>query len=586
MLDGELGEIRVRQVRPRRRRWAAVGAIDAETDPFERGVEIAPFVWGVTIDWPAGREHVTFWGDDCTEKMVAWLRAQPGPLLLYAHNGGRFDFLFMLREIGADPMIINGRLVCVTLGEHELRDSWAILPVALGQAGDKGEIDYRLMRRVFRNRPPVRRKILDYLRQDCEVLLDAVLAYRERFGNKVTMASAAIRELDLSVERETGEPAVYTLYRMHPDQDAEFRRFYFGGRVECFERGALSDDFVVVDANSLYPSVMLAREHPTGRDFLRQETIDDRTDFAIVDADSRGAFPLRAEDGSLAFPHARAVFRVTGHELRAAMELGLADVRRLLWAAWCPVRTSFASFVREFYDLRLAAADAGDEVGKLHYKLVLNSCYGRFALNADRIMEWCIASIGATPGPDEIDQVTGEPVYWRAWEPAYLGQDVCFWRRDADPDTRRRALRNVATGASIAGAARAELLRAIAQAERPVYCDTDGLICRRAAVQIGPDLGQWKVEAEGTHAFIAAKKLYCLADARRGATREEMAADRFVMVDGRTVPVVKLASKGVRLTGQEIARAARGDSVTWQAERPTISVAGVQTYMKREVRAR
>lgn len=543
-----------------------------------------PFVWGITCVYPDGRREWThFWEPDCTAKLVAWLNAQPGHMLIYAHNGGRFDFQFLLPHLAADVMVINGRIVAAQLGRHELRDSWAILPVRLAQLGEKEDFDYRHMRRVFRNRPPIRRRILHYLERDCDVLADAVLAYRERFGNKLTMAGAALHELELSVEGETGEPARMTLHRLRPSQDTDFRTFYFGGRVECFERGVIRGAFTVTDKNSMYPDVMAHVEHPTGRDFLRQESYDDRTDFAIVDATSRGAFPLRGKDGSLSFPHDRAVYRVTGHELRTAVELGLVDVHRLIWAAWCPVRATFATFVDAFYALRQAAADAGDEAAKLHYKLVLNSSYGRFCLNPDRIHEWCIVPNGEVPAPDDIDSATGERFYARAWGPAYRGEEVTFWRRSPDQATRDAAIRNVCTGASITGAARAVLLRAIAGATRPLYCDTDSLIAERVDVPLGHDLGQWKVEAAGTIAAVAQKKLYALFDETRGATDAEMKSGHYAFIDGRTVPAVKMASKGVRLTGHEILRAARGESVTWQAETPTINLAGVQSYMQRTV---
>lgn len=566
-----------------------LAAFDTETDPFERGGEpVVPFVWGFYRVNEGQPDYDYYWGKDCIPKFIAFLETLDEPHLIYAHNGGRFDFLFMLKHIAEEVMVINGRIVKCTIGIHEFRDSYAILPVSLGSTGTKDEIDYKLMRRAVRNghKP----KILSYLKQDCVALWDQVSAYRARFGSKITMASAAIASLKDHIETESAAPAGFTLHRLSEEQDANFRPFFFGGRVECIERGCIQDHLTLVDRNSMYPTEMAEREHPTGNRFLRQTSIDDRTDFAVIDATSEGAFPFRVKGHSLTFPKGeRHIFRVTGHEIRTAMELGKCEIHRVLWASFAPMRTSFRTFVDEYYRLRQDANERGDKTAVLHFKLVLNSSYGRFALDPRKLQEWAICANGFAPEPD--DTRNGQP-YWdieRPWRPAFLGEDVTFWRRDLPRAEAERARMNVATGASITGAARASLFRALCNSERPVYCDTDSVLARVVGVPMDDGakrLGLWTKEAEGTHAYLAGKKLYALADARLDATKEQREAGKFVTVDGRRVPVLKMASKGVRLTGDEIAAVARGEVVTWEAEAPSITIAGVQTHMKRRVRMR
>ena len=78
--------------------------LDAETDPFVHGRKPEPFCW----DFYDGEIHHTEWGDDATEKMVAYIRTRK-PGIIYMHNGGRFDVYYLMREILNLPMkIING----------------------------------------------------------------------------------------------------------------------------------------------------------------------------------------------------------------------------------------------------------------------------------------------------------------------------------------------------------------------------------------------------------------------------------------------------------------------------------------------
>ncbi len=532
--------------RPKRR----LATVDLETDPFRHGRTIRPFLWGFYSEEMGFHHH---WRDapDCAETLFKFLETLEEPHLIYAHNGGRFDWLFLLPWITEPPTIISGRIVECKLGIHTLRDSFAILPVPLKAAGDKLEIDMAKLEpgRRWRHRA----EIVTYLEADCRELFKAVSAFRERFGNSLTMAGAAMRRLKASVENATQRPWTHTLQKLPLSEDPRWRRWYYGGRVSCFDRGVIRENFTVYDVNSMYPSVMKHYKHPVGRHYIEQNAIDDRTDFAIVDAYSDGALPLRADDGGLSFPKARSLYYASGHELRAAMELGKVRIFRVLQAMFCTVKIDFSDFVDEYYTLRQAARHT-DPVAFLHYKLVLNSSYGRFALDPEGLNDWQVVPRDRAAWLEMIGQ---------GYELAFEGPAVAMWRRPVDDKVKARAILNVATGASITAAARAELLRGIAKAERPIYCDTDSLVCRQLDAPGGTDLGAWKVEGQVDEAAIAGRKLYAL------------------FAEGQAV---KYASKGVRLTPEQIRDVAQGSVITWQSDRPTFNVAGGWQYLRREVR--
>jgi hypothetical protein len=208
-----------------------LAVLDFETDPFKYGRVPVPFSVEV---WDGSNSYV-FWGNDCVEQLLAYLD-EAEPLLIYAHNGGKFDFHFLHSEIDNPALIIKSRIVKAKLGKHELRDSFAILPVPLRNYGKK-EIDYEKMERGQREKH--KEEILSYLHQDCVVLYDLVKAFIERFGLRMTIGGTAIREIR----------------RFHPfpicgsAHDKQFRPFYYGGRVQCFDSGELRGPWKMYDVN-------------------------------------------------------------------------------------------------------------------------------------------------------------------------------------------------------------------------------------------------------------------------------------------------------------------------------------------------
>ena len=110
---------------------------------------------------------------------------------------------------------------------------------------------------------------------------------------------------------------------------------------------------------------------------------------------------------------------------------------------------------------------------------------------------------------------------------------------------------NVATAASITGFVRAHLLRAIAGATNPIYCDTDSVFADATNVPLSDALGDWSVEATCAYGAFAERKLYAALT---------------------TTGTWKKASKGARLTPLEITAIAQGKTVVYHAQTPTMSL--------------
>lgn len=530
--------------------------LDLETDPFEYGVKVKPFVSG----YYDGLKFVYIWENVsretsdvnwCIQKTVEML-AKEEPHTIYIHNGGRFDLFFFLPFLSKGSLrIINNRIVQCNMpsndkgSPHVIRDSYAIMPFPLREF-DKDEIDYNLMRPGVRNRH--RKEILKYLKKDCTSLYELASAFQVEFGDKLTIGSAALTQLKKYHKFDKFSPAIDSYFRKH---------FYFGGRCQVFNSGIHEGPLKIIDVNNMYSFVMKAYLHPVGTATILGKKIEANTCFVVAEGENYGAFTQRNALGGLDFTIDKGTFFTSIHEWNAAMETGSFRCQKIIKTYGFDDRITFEEFVDHFFDARKLAKAAGDKIHALFYKYVLNSAYGKFAQNGANFFDWEIVPYG------DIGAWTS-----RGWKASYTHENeyIILKRPTLQP-----RYNNVCTGASITGAARAVLLKGIHAVENPLYCDTDSLICTQIRTDSsGPvlrcddtELGAWKVEAEGDLAAIAGKKLYA------------------VWKDGK---LVKKAHKGGRLDGDEIMRIARGETVEKENPVPAFKFDGSIQWIKRRFR--
>lgn len=501
---------------------------DFETDPFKFNRVPLPFCVGVSD----GKTYEYQWGDERTvcDWIIEYISNSPPNSVFFAHNGGKFDFHYILDACQGDINIIGARIVSAMINGREIRDSYALLPFSL-DTYQKTKIDYAIMEPDVREQH--KDEILKYLKDDCFYLHDLVSGFVEEFGLSLTAAGAAIKELT----------KFHTIDKIGSEKhDARFRRFYFGGRVECFKKGVMPGKWKVYDVNSMYPHVMDEFEHPISAEFIEYTHKHafkalDFCDFAVIYGESFGALPYREEGGGLSFPHRKGKFFVTGHELRAALELGLLRVDYVEVCYKAKETSNFSKFVQHFYTKRLLSKKAKDKLRVLFYKLILNSAYGKLAQDPRNFKDWkiCYRETGG-------EGWTAEHFFDNGW--------VIYGRPTSRPHHTQRW--NIAGAASITGAARSVLLRGLHAASNPIYCDTDSIICENLPVtESETKLGAWKCEGEGDYAAIAGKKMYALFDGEDN---------------------IKLASKGVRATPDDIVRLARGEEITYNIEAPAFRI--------------
>lgn len=519
-----------------------IGTLDFETDPFLAGRIPKPFAACIYF---SSEDFALLWDTDSRTNFIARvvraLRKLP-PCVLYAHNGGRFDFHYLIEE--AEPQILevrNGRIASMKIGQVTLKDSFPLMPFALEEYR-KTKIDYSIFEKSRRNKPNNRRRITHYLIDDCSNLLELVTGFRAIVGPRDTIGGAAFYQM-----RKMG----IEIQSLNETHDAMLRPYYYGGRVEAFQKGIFRGRFVYLDINSAYPYAM-THSHAHGADYIYSERLPRKLGVQFIHciADSKGALPVRDDKGELSFPHGRAEFFATGWEIAAGIETRTLKIVRTL-EVWTPQSLiTFREYIEKFFAKRSAAKKAKDKISDLAFKYLLNSGYGKFAQNPRDFKEYFLAPYGKN-------------VRGFDWETDFGAMSL--WSR---PSFKGWGFFDVATAASITGFVRAMLWRAVCASRDVLYCDTDAIICRSSRVPQGDKLGQWKIEGRVKRAAIAGKKLYGVEWTRpddRGKTH-------------------KIASKGARLTWGEVLQICRGKRIIWTNEAPTFTL-GNPHFIRRSIRS-
>jgi hypothetical protein len=573
-------------VKPRRR---SLVVADCETTPFKIGRVPMPFIWGYYDglkyrQFPATLKEYLRYAEQAktesfntfdssvadnallvvhrdallarliTKDFITFLKQQH--VICYAHNGGKFDWHFILPELMPydDIMIINGRIAKCFVGMCECRDSYNILPVPLS-AYKKDDIDYNVMENENRTDPKNWEDITSYLRGDCVYLHELVSGFVDKYGMQITQASAAMSQWKRVSKRKTPTSS--------KDFYEIFAPYYYGGRVQCFRAGIIETDFAVYDINSAYPYAML-HNHPYSTDYIRAEGYIANADFYRIECVSNGAFPFRGlgtheRAAGLWFPHDNELreYTVTGWEYSAAVDTQSLRGMTVKESFVFNERVDFADYINYFYEMRLKAKAEKNEAESLFAKLLMNSLYGKFASNPENYRNYMIVPMDVIAGLES-----------EGW--SFSGELGPWGLAEAPLPENEQRYYNVATAASITGFVRAMLWRAIHSSKGVLYCDTDSIAVegKGSAVSLGERLGQWKHEGNFDRAGIAGKKLYIFQG----------------KPDAKGERAYKTASKGARLANDQLWEVAAGAQIYHYAEVPTFSIKKAPVFTNRRIK--
>lgn len=545
-----------------------IGIIDFETDPFDKDTQTAILPFAACIY----TEHfapIMIWEDDFdsfVQRLFAELDAIKEPFTFYAHNGGKFDYLFIVHKLRGKVSFKGRGLMSARIGIHEIRDSFHIIPEKLA-AYRKDAFDYAKMRKDKRQQ--FKQEINEYLLADCVYLYDIVKSMVTKFGMKLSIGQMAMAELKKHYKPQS----------IGANTDASLRQWFFGGRVECLKgRGYFVGDYKLYDVNSMYPSVMARFAHPISSNYTlrRKGEITEKTVFLEIECENHGALVRRGENNETSANIRYGTFLTTIWEFETALELGLIDRVKIKGLIDNDQRTTFENVIVPMYEARQktkAILATHPKLSKeyyetkkedMFYKFLLNNMYGKFAQNPRNYRETFITDPGGTPDEKEWSGLPKHgdwllkfqnPIYW-------------IWEK---PEEKLR-FNNVGTAASITGAARSILMRAIHSADDPIYCDTDSLICKNlSGVEINKvKLGAWDLEDEFSEVIICGKKQYaCKPKAWNGQMEQ-----------------IKIRSKGTSgVTWDNMLEMLAGKTLEFINPAPTLTKFGKQYYTTRNIRA-
>lgn len=616
-----------------------VASYDIETDPFKAGRIPQPFAWGFhvakqTVNGTASfteqeqdavdayhnaktkaqklavmkpyknamknrnkrskkinieieESYKDFWSlfaHKCNDSFIAHLESLEQPHLIFAHNGGKFDFMYLREFIRGKVFIIGGRLVeweyTTSKGvTHVFRDSYAILPVALSSGGGKLDIDYSKLEKKVRTKHKA--EIMDYMKQDCVALSEMVHAFKKKYGKfYLTIGSACFDHLK----------KMYPLEKTSYHFDREMRQYYFGGRCQAFEGGEINEGVLVYDVNSMYPYVMAHYKHPYSPNFVKGREVTEDTAFIKWTGKNFGAVPYRLEDGSLTFDHPHGTFFTTIHEWKVAKKYDLIEVEEIHETIDFFTWTDFKEYVEEGTQEKISSKkEFGSKSPEYALtKLHLNSVYGKLAQNNLQFKTWQFVE------PDTFCKDAGATVI-----EADLFTMIGMPSNAVPEET---SFNNCATGASITGASRAVLLEANVQfikaGSRLLYNDTDSIVCTKPSkevtgIEMHPEkLGAWDLEATGDRMYIAGKKIYaiysgedCIKIATKGVRVTPRDIHEFLPQDPSTEDIKEAKQKMQNIGGAEIKNVAMGGEFIFENDAPSMKIDGRNIFIHRIMRS-
>lgn len=551
-----------------------VAVLDMETDKFDNkqpDIKIRPFVACI---YSLEFDPIIIWEDDFEafkKKVVSAITNLPRRFTIYAHNGGKFDWMFLISELRGEVSFKGRGIMSARIGEHEIRDSMHIIPEALANF-KKNKFDYSKNDRDKRHKH--RAEILEYLVSDCAYLLEIVLHMVNAYGLKISIGQMATYELRKN----------YKIAHLAEGADTYIRKYFYGGRVECLQgAGHWRQPLKLYDVNSMYPRVMAEYAHPIGASFDLTSRIGPNTIFIELTCRNRGALIAKDENNATTAGVPFGRFKTTIWEYEVARKHGLISDIEIHHCIDFEKRSAFPLFVNPLYDKRLLTKErmkeykSGfeyDEAKKddMLLKYILNNSWGKQAQNPRNYKAHFMCGPGEKPPREWFPIVDG---YVKESLAAYQCSQYAVFQKP-NPSFR---FNNVACGASITGAARSVLLDAIQAADNPIYCDTDSLICSNLeGVEIHPTkLGAWDLEKEIDEIIICGKKLY--------AYRAKGTAP--VVVQGGLDPAVTIRSKGVNgLVWSDFEKMIYDRGIIPTVNKaPTMTRNGLHRYMPRDVRA-
>ena len=442
-----------------------------------------------------GKHFDLFKGKNCIKEFIKFfLTKRHRNSICFAHNGGKFDFSFILQEICSDenlrknyliePMRAGSRIIQIKISKPNccwiLRDSYAILGFSLKKLTENFDVenkkgDFEHSKIHWRNWKQLESEWLPYLMSDCKGLHQVVIKFEQYINKKFSTSlrrNMTIAQLSLDAFRIGGLDITIPQYESREDK---IRKSYYGGRTEIFKM--YGENLNYYDVNSLYPTVMEKEQFPVGIPMHSgiMTTDDFGVAYAKVECPAYLDIPLlpyRTKKGKLIFPTGKFEGWYCTPELKKAKQLGYKI--EIMEGYIFQKRNIFKKHINKLYEIKKASKSGS--VDYITSKLLMNSLYGKFGQRRTQrqIVMFPKDCIGLTPMDHE-------------------GLSGIFYREIESKATHILP----AIASFVTSYARVNLYEYIEKAQalggNIYYCDTDSIVTD-VVMQTGVELGNIKDE--------------------------------------------------------------------------------------------
>lgn len=463
--------------------------------------------------------------------------------IVYAHFGGKFDFMFLLDHIffksdyEIREIIPRGSsLLCFELVKEAVykddveiepekviifRDSAALLPFGLKSLCENFHVDHLKLDIDYTRIKKVTAKLVRYLMHDCKGLYEVIEKYYgwdliKKAGPSFTIAGQAMKVLRTMID----EP----IMSLKPRVDQFVRGAYYGGRTEMFkplfDGGKQGGRIKCFDVNSLYPTMMRNHEYAIAFDCFTDKYCPNRLgvyDAEVEVPDTMWVPPLGVVhkvkgQEKFIFPTGRFQGRWTTQEIEYARGLGVKIIRTGRGALFHSGGHFFERYVDTLYEIRQRTDP--DSVDNVLAKLLLNSCYGRFGLILERenvVLDR--GQVGVRPFMQLTDRK--KRIISLVKEPKIL-----------------RTFTNVMVACAVTSNSRIHMHKIYTQCGRNLYyTDTDSIFTSRN-LKSSKNLGGLKQEYSAGTACFLLPKTYIMDDVEGLKDRNGVVLDKKVVMKG------------------------------------------------------
>lgn len=475
-------------------------------------VDIETMNWTtfIVLGFYNGENYVEF---RSLKKFFQYLSVEQRTENIFAHFGGKFDFLFLLKEalrnvdcrvetlVPRGSSILYFSLHFKSGPKYVFRDSSALLPFSLKSITENFGVESLKKDWDHSKTKGYSKELGEYLKADCLGLFESLTQFYnwpmiEKAGSATTLAGQAIRVLRTFLKEE--------LWGLNDKASAFCRKSYLGGRTEIFRPLCKKGPLYEYDVNSLYPSVMRDNYFPVGNGYFTYEY--DKNHLGIYRADVIAPTSAHVPclgivyDNKYVFPVGKFEGYWTSVELEYAISQGYR-VKIKKGYVFPEKRMLFKEFIDSLYAVR--ATSPKNSVSDIIAKLLMNSSYGRFGMDPEKenigfelkegVQEYQLLKIG--------------------------GKNVQLYKEPI----RLRTFSHVGIASFVTSYARIHMHRMFAKlGEELYYTDTDSIFTTRR-LDSSQALGDLKLECEFDSAVFLLPKTYYA----RGFTRSKIAMKGF-----------------------------------------------------------